>query len=124
MKNPHNRKNSTDKVDEKEALKQFIENLKRTRPSLTNEKVIELAAIFHEEVEKNKNKDTLISSGSLPKSTPQPKMTRSEDAEPEVRNLKLDKIENELGIEDLESTFNYYTHLADNDKNSTVTNRS
>lgn len=42
-------------------------------------------------------------------------ITRSKTPnESEIKNLKLDKIENELGITDLETTFTYYANLADN----------
>lgn len=121
MQNPHNAKNSTNKIDEKEALKRFIEELRKQKP-LSKEKEVELTAMFKEVVEKkNKNKELSESSPQIENQSLLPKMNRVNEAKPEATHLKLNRIENELNIENLEKALNYYTNLADN-HNSTVYN--
>lgn len=118
MANPHN-KNSTAKIDEKEALKQFLDDLKKNAlkdKNISKEKEIELATIFKEKVEdlkKEKNNKSLeLGAKSNEKS-------HDQNSETDKINSKLEKIENELGVADLDDAVNYYAGLADKGKNST-----
>lgn len=113
--NPHNSKNSTGKVDEKEALRRFLEELKKRRPNLSKESEKQLAMLFKAKVRGMEKADDDKSKEPVAASYDQvdPSMVRSKSQkETNVKDLKLDKLEKELGI-GLAEAFNYYTNLAD-----------
>ena len=102
-------------MDEKEALRRFLEELKKRRPNLSKESEKQLAMLFKAKVRGMEKADDDKSKEPVAASYDQvdPSMVRSKSQnETNVKDLKLDKLEKELGI-GLAEAFNYYTNLAD-----------
>lgn len=95
-----------------------MEELKKKRPGLSKESEKQLALLFKAKVRKNdeKNKEPVDRSFDQI----EPAMGQSKNGkEPDVKDLKLEKIEEEIGIE-LDDAFNYYTNLADKGKTNST----
>lgn len=97
-------------------------DLKRKRPGLSKESERQLALLFKAKVRGNdeKAKEPVDRTADHI----EPAMVRAKNGkEPDVKDLKLEKIEEELGVE-LNDAFNYYTNLADKSKTNSTGGRA